>query len=148
MSTDLTSSDGANLAYLLLSRHRWILRGLHQRLQDVRRLPELGISQMLLMASVDAEGTPLAELARRLGTSRQAVHQAVQGLVRLDLVELVADAQDRRTRRARLTAKGRRIDRKVVATIHELERELEARLGAKAVAAMRAVLEMDWGEPG
>jgi len=103
---------------------------------------------MLLMASVDAEGTPLAELARRLGTSRQAVHQAVQGLVRLDLVELVADAQDRRTRRARLTAKGRRIDRKVVATIHELERELEARLGAKAVAAMRAVLEMDWGEPG
>lgn len=148
MSTDLTNPDRANLAYLLLSRHRWILRGLHQRLQEVRRLPELGISQMLLMASVDAEGTPLAELARRLGTSRQAVHQAVQGLVRLDLVELVADARDRRTRRARLTAKGRRIDRKVVATIHELERALQARLGAKRVAALRAVLEMDWGEPG
>ena len=146
MSSKLTKNPELNLFYLLLRAQRWIARGVEGRIEEARGLPELSTSQLFLIASLDAEGTSLSELARRTGTSRQAVHQASKELVRLGLVELVDDPHDRRVRRARLTTRGRRIDRAVVETVHALEHELARRVGRARVAAMREALEADWDD--
>ena len=75
------------LALLLLRSSRWFDRQLLDRLQR-EGWPALSPAQSLVFAYLDPDGTPPAELARRLGHTRQATSQLVAGLVRLDLLAL------------------------------------------------------------
>jgi hypothetical protein len=62
------------LASLLLRASRWFDRQLLEGLQAAG-WPALTAAQSLVLAHLDRTGTPPAELARRLGHSRQATHQ-------------------------------------------------------------------------
>jgi DNA-binding MarR family transcriptional regulator len=75
------------LASLLLRASRWFDRQLLKGLQAAG-WPALTAAQSLVLAHLDRTGTPPAELARRLGHSRQATHQLLTGLVTLNLLDL------------------------------------------------------------
>ncbi len=94
------------LAHLLLTAGRALDARAREELA-ARGWPRLSGAQSLVFAYLDAGGTPPAELARRLGTTRQAAQDLVAGLVRLDLLEVVADPARRAGRLVRLTATGR-----------------------------------------
>lgn len=133
-----------NLGRLLLERFRWFDDGLRSRLTDHGLV--LTTAESMVFPYLDADGTRPAELARRLGITRQSAQTLVRGLERKGLVELIDDPDDGRAKRIRLTASGRRSVPLALETFAQLERELSRRIGTKNVAELRKALEADWGD--
>ena len=79
---------------------------------------------------------PPAELARRLGNTRQATHELVNGLVRLDLLEVLDDPQRRGGRLVCVTDRGREL----AVDAYEILIGLEERLSTNTVSALRDLL--------
>ena len=102
----------------------------------------------MTLASLDDDGTSIAELARRVGVTRQAMHQQVGELGRAALVELVDSPRDRRLKLVKLSLLGRTLDQKAAVAIAALEKDLTRRIGREAVADLRRHLSADWGRPG
>ena len=106
-----------------------------------------GTRHSALFAALDRDGTRPAELARRLGVTRQSVHQTLHELVDMGLLKLIADPVDRRATIAQLTPQGREHLRVARRIFRDLERELEDRIGTKNAEALRGLLSLDWGDP-
>jgi len=131
---------------LLLRSFRWFEDGLLARFEEAG-WPEITRAHSLVFAHFDREGTRPSELARRIGISRQAVHQTVGELVELGLVELAPDPASRRAKLVVLTPLGRRRVAEAHGIFGELEGELARRIGRKSVTELRRALEADWGAP-
>jgi len=131
---------------LSLRAFRWFEDGLLRRL-DEAGWPKITRAHSLVFAHLDLEGTRPSELARRIGISRQAVHQTVGELVELGLVELAPDPASRRAKLVVLTPLGRRRVAEAHGIFGELEGELARRIGRKSVTELRRALEADWGAP-
>lgn len=132
------------MSRLLLDRFRWADRALRSRLVALG-WPEITPAQSLVFASIDTAGTRPSELARRIGVSRQAVHQTIGELVAVDLLELASDPDDGRAKLAVVTAKGERNIAAALQALEEIETELRSRIGDRAVSALRDALEANWG---
>jgi DNA-binding MarR family transcriptional regulator len=144
-------SDGGTsppppLARFLLERFRWFESALLERLAKAG-YPELRVSHSALFAALDRDGTRPAELARRLGVTRQSVHQTIHELVDMGLLELIPDVSDKRASLTRLTDRGREHVKVARRIFGALETELEQRIGTGQVAALRRSLMLDWGDP-
>lgn len=94
------------LARQLLLASRWFDERSRAQLSQ-RGWPPLSAGQTLLFAHLVPDGVTVAELARRLGNSRQATHEMVRGLVDLDLLCLQDDPRRRGGRLVFLTVRGR-----------------------------------------
>ncbi len=134
-----------NLARLLLQQFRWFDDALRSRLAD-QGLAELTTAESLVFPYLDRDGTRPAELARRLGITRQSAQSLVKGLEAKGLVELIDDPDDGRAKKITLTAAGRESVPLALETFEQLENELSKRIGAKRVAQLRDALETDWGD--
>jgi DNA-binding MarR family transcriptional regulator len=138
--------ERAPLALLLLRAFRWFDDGLRSLMAGSGG-PEITPAQSLVMANLDAEGTPIGVLAARMGVTRQAVQQLVAGLQSAGLVAIVPDADDRRVRLVRLTPEGVSNVRTALAIFEGLEQELSSRIGKAPAKALRKALEADWESP-
>jgi DNA-binding MarR family transcriptional regulator len=137
-------AEQTNLGQLLLRAFRWFDESLIAALHAAG-WPELTRAHSLVFAHLDTKGTRTAEIARRAGISRQAVHQTVQELQQLGLVSLVPDPSNRSAKLVVPTDRGRDSIRVAKTTLAELEDELAQRLGRDQVQALRTALEADWG---
>jgi DNA-binding MarR family transcriptional regulator len=137
-------AEQTNLGQLLLRAFRWFDESLIAALHAAG-WPELTRAHSLVFAHLDPGGTRTAEIARRAGISRQAVHQTVQELQQLGLVSLVPDPSNRSAKLVVPTDRGRDSIRVAKTTLAELEDELAQRLGRDQVQALRTALEADWG---
>jgi DNA-binding MarR family transcriptional regulator len=99
----------------------------------------------MLFAAMPIEGIRQADLARRLGVSRQAVNELVSGLERAALVERIPDPSSGRSKLVRPTARGRQSIDAALAIFERLEHELRGRIGNLSVDVLREVLDADWG---
>lgn len=92
-----------------------------------RRLREGGFyaptpAQIALLSYVTPEGVRLVDLAQRAGVSKQAIHQMVNQLEQVGVLERVPDADDGRARLVRPTAyalDGYKRARMILSAIHE-----------------------------
>ncbi len=125
------------LALLLLRASRWFDRQLLEGLHD-SGWPMLTAAQSLVFAHLEPDGVPPAELARRLGSTRQATHQLVTGLVALELLALRPNPARRGGRLVTLTAQGRALTHDA----HHLLAAMEDDLGADRIAQLRAALSV------
>ncbi|MEJ5946469.1 MarR family winged helix-turn-helix transcriptional regulator [Pseudokineococcus basanitobsidens] len=126
------------LALLLLRASRWFDARLLERL-SLRGWPALSPAQSLVFAHLPEDGISPAELARRVGTSRQAAHQLLGGLVDLGLLQVVADPTRERGRLVVLTGTGRDLARDAAAVLADLEMIY----GQQRSQVLRAVLEVE-----
>ncbi|RBY75440.1 MarR family transcriptional regulator [Blastococcus sp. TF02-09] len=101
-----------------------------------RGWPRLSAAQTLLFAQLLPGGITVAELARRLGTSRQATHEMVRGLVSLGFLELADDPRRRGGRLVHLTPYGHEL----VADSYTVLRQLETTLPTRHMDALRKAL--------
>ncbi|HYO35855.1 MAG TPA: MarR family winged helix-turn-helix transcriptional regulator [Geodermatophilus sp.] len=125
------------LAHLMLQAGRAFDAALREELGS-RGWPRLTAAQSLVFAYLAPQGTAPAELARRLGTTRQAQQDLVAGLVRLGLLETVADPARRRGRLVRLTGAGRDLAADATGVLAGLEEEL----GGRAARLRRLLTEV------
>ncbi len=135
-----------NMARLLLRAFRWFEDGLLYRL-DEAGWPAIRISHSAVFGHLDKEGTRESELARRIGVTRQSVHQTVLELKDMGLVELVTDPSNRSAKLVVVTPLGRRQSRVALNAFADLESELARRVGKAGVRELRRILELDWGLP-
>lgn len=135
-----------DLPQLLGDAGRWFERALLTMLEDSGETA-VTPTEIRLFAVLDADGTTVAELARRMGVTRQTAHQAVRGLVAGGLLEPVPDPGSGRRRPVRRTAAGERVHARVRRALDQLEAELAARIGPGTVDALRTALESPWGPP-
>ncbi|WP_336921548.1 MarR family winged helix-turn-helix transcriptional regulator [Aquipuribacter sp. SD81] len=134
-----------NLALALLRAADWFDEALRARLADGG--VALTRSQAQVFAALEPAGSTTADLARRVGVTRQSMHRQVAELVSLGLLTTDADARDARLRVVRLTRVGAAVVRRARRELVAVEAELAERVGEDHVAALRDVLAQDWGSP-
>lgn len=93
-----------------------------------------------LLAHLDTEGTTISALARRTGTSRQAVSQLVQSIEAAGLVERLPHPDDRRSVVVRHTAAGRQILLDALEVMSEIEAGYAELIGASDAAELKRLL--------
>ncbi|MET9775550.1 MarR family transcriptional regulator [Streptomyces sp. NPDC006367] len=135
-----------NMPLLLAGAKRWFDDALMASMRAAGEQP-LSSAQGQILALLEAEATTVAELARRLGVTRQTTHQAVHGLLALGLLEQIPDPSSARNRLIRVTAEGARVHRRAQATLAVIEGVLADRIGAAQAAALRTALTLPRGEP-
>ncbi|MGV9757739.1 MarR family winged helix-turn-helix transcriptional regulator [Streptomyces tricolor] len=140
------SHRAANLPQLLSEARRWFEDALFASMEAAGEQP-VTTAQASVFALLDTEGTTVSELARRIGVTRQTVHQAVHGLIGIGLLEQVPDPESARRRLIRTTAEGQRVHERAQATIKVIESVLTERIGPAPARALRDALTSDWGEP-
>jgi DNA-binding MarR family transcriptional regulator len=133
------------LALALLRAANWFDDALRSRLAAGG--VSISRSQSHVFAALDPSGSSVAELARRVGVTRQSMHRTVGELVDLGLVQVQPDPVDRRAGVVRLSPTGLEQVRRAVVELSRIESELSGRIGADAVAGLRTALARDWGEP-
>ena len=146
MAAKKTLHGADNLGFLLVRAFRWFEEGLAQN-PDTAHLPRLSGTQFMALVSLDEDGTSIAELARRVGVTRQAMHQMVGELEKAALVGTVPSPTDRRVKLVKLSLLGRTLDEKAASALDGLEAKLRKRLGKDALESLRAHLSADWGPP-
>jgi DNA-binding MarR family transcriptional regulator len=103
---------------------------------------ELRAVHTQLFPHIDADGTRLSDLARRVGVSKQAVAEVVDELVACGVLVRTGDPTDGRAKRIHFSRDGTGAPGVLrgLATLHALDRELAAALGDDAWAALHAAL--------
>lgn len=102
-------------------------------------------SNSLVFPHLLKEGVRPAEIARRAGVSRQAIHQVIGDLQRKGLVQMRPDPTNRRAKLVFLTKRGREFEEAVGKAEARVEQELSDRIGRREVRLLRNALELDWG---
>ncbi|MCI0633833.1 MAG: MarR family winged helix-turn-helix transcriptional regulator [Actinobacteria bacterium] len=136
----------ANMARLLLAAFRWFEDGLFYVL-DEAGWPGIRRPHSAVFGHLDKEGTRESELARRIGVTRQSVHQTVMELRDMGLVELVTDPSNASAKLVVVTPLGRKQSRVALKAFADLEAELARRIGKARVRELRRILELEWDLP-
>jgi DNA-binding MarR family transcriptional regulator len=127
-------AQGASPTELLLHASRLVGDLTVRRMRA--QFPGFRASLGRLLPLLDAGTARLTDLSQRLGVSKQAAGQLVEELESEGLLQREADPADRRARRVRLTARGKRI----VADVRELHASFDAALSARLGAGDRATV--------
>ena len=139
-------NERINLDQLVLRAFYWIDEGLQRNIRK-RGGPVVTHSQSMVIITIGEGIRRPAAIAERLGISRQAVHQCLRELVKVGLVELRQDPDDRRAKIAALSKTGRPLHAEAFRIFADIEAALAQRIGKEHVRWLRAALEQDWGNP-
>jgi DNA-binding MarR family transcriptional regulator len=95
------------------------------------------VSDSDVMVHVAPSGTRLAEIARRMGLSKQAVHERVHSLIVRGYLALSADPDDRRAKVVQLTERGATLVSALAKVKLALHGEIAAALGEPGLRTLR-----------
>lgn len=109
--------------------------------------PRMSRTKSMIMINIADGVTRPIQIAANLGISRQAVHLALQELVRDGLIVLEPDPDDRRAKRVAYSSdpRGRRMRDDALRSLHRVEANLERQLGTPAYRQLCAALRAGWG---
>lgn len=127
----------------LFEHFSWMDEQLQMRIRQ-KGWPDISRPQSMVMLNIAAGIRRPAEIARRLGVSRQAVHTTIRQLATKGIVELTADPDDQRHRQLVLTEKGQQMRRDAQAIVNFLTDAVQAQLGQPLFEQMMAGLEAGW----
>ena len=102
--------------------------------------PALRASHTALFPHLTSDGVRGADLARKLGVSKQAISQLVAELEYWGVVEQVDDPRDGRAKLVRFTAKGEQGLLQGIEVLRELERELADKIGKRRMQELHTAL--------
>jgi DNA-binding MarR family transcriptional regulator len=94
----------------------------------------------VLVPLFDEDGLRMGELAARSHLAKQTMTTMVRAVEGAGFVERRPDPADARATRVHLTTRGRRLQPVAAREVARLERQVEARLGDRRTAALRATL--------
>ena len=133
------------LIIALFQRFCWLDEGLQARLHD-HGWPDVNRPQSMVMTNIVSGIVRPSDIARNLGVSRQAVHSTINQMVKLGIVRLDVDPDDRRHMIVSLTDLGARMRQDAQRSMDALTAQIADRLGQDRFDALLAALEADWGD--
>ncbi|MDR5730258.1 MAG: MarR family transcriptional regulator [Terriglobia bacterium] len=101
---------------------------------------------MVVLALGEGIDRPI-DIARRLGISRQAVHQMLTIMSERGMVVITQDPNDRRNSIVDFSPSAKEIRKKANTIMLQLERRVSQRLGHATFEALVDALNADWGPP-
>ena len=140
-----TPDPGPAAVNVYSHRHYDTDKALFERFTQETGIP-VRAAHMGLFPHLDLAGTRQTELARRMGVSKQAVHQLVVELVGFGVLEQVRDPSDKRALLVRFTPRGARSLFDGLAVLNALEADMREELGRARMSALHDALERlnDW----
>ncbi|MEW4467548.1 MarR family winged helix-turn-helix transcriptional regulator [Parasphingorhabdus sp. JC815] len=133
------------LIIALFQRFCWMDEGLQARLHD-RGWPGVSRSQSMVMTNIVSGIVRPSDIARNLGISRQAIHSTINQMVKLGIVQLDVDPQDRRHVTLSLTDTGKMMRRDAQLAMDSLTSQISDVLGQERFDALLESLVADWGD--
>ena len=133
-----------NLKQLLLDRSDWFAREIMKGVKH-SEYAFITPAQSRLLAHMGGKPMSMAELARRLAISRQAVHKTVTDLARRGILEVRDDPVRGNSKLVLYTDKGRQLNRVGAQLIDRIEAGIALEIGDDALARLKALLARDWG---
>lgn len=138
-------TDPADLPFLLLSSFRTVVEQIHAELSTHGHdgaKPAHGFA----LQAIGPDGVRLGELARRLGTSKQAVTKTVASLEAQGYAERSPDPADSRAVIVRRTSRGREMLRISARAVRRAHRALAREVGEDDLAATMRTLHALGGD--
>lgn len=129
----------------LLQRFCWLDDGLQARL-SAKGWPDVSRPQSMVMMNIVGGIVRPSDIARNMGISRQAVHNTINQMVKMDMVKLSPDPDDRRHMLVSLTATGELMRKDAQRSMDDLGEQLLQNLGADRFNLLVDILQGDWGE--
>ncbi len=128
----------------LLQEKLWLLeeRLKQKRLSSPYQM--LTDAEARILATLRGETLTIAEVARKLNVSRQAVHKIVSSLVHARLLKLEPIANNARDKRILFTKEGERMKEIAAKALQELEKEVAMAIGKKNVTLLKLLLAKKW----
>jgi len=102
--------------------------------------PALRASHTALFPHLSSEGVRGADIAKKLGVTKQAVSQLITELEEWGVVEQVPDPADGRAKLVRFTKKGEQGMVQGIAVLRELEQELADKIGKRRMQELHTAL--------
>ena len=133
------------LIIALFQRFCWLDEGLQARLHD-HGWPDVNRPQSMVMTNIVSGIVRPSDIARNLGLSRQAIHSTINQMVKLGIVQLDVDPDDRRHMIVSLTDVGARMRKDAQRSMDALTAQIASMLGQDKFDALLAALEADWGD--
>ncbi len=134
------------LTLALVNANQWISSSL-LHLMHARGHTELTTSHLVFFSSLDCGLTHASAVARRMGTSRQAVYKTTKELQRIGILELIQAPDNKRQKVISMTSSGERVALDARDCMVVIEERLAQQLGKTTVQKMLDALRADWGEP-
>jgi DNA-binding MarR family transcriptional regulator len=129
-----------SVAQLLFKCARLVNERAIARVNQRAGSPALRAAHTALFPHLDAQGVRGAELAKKLGVSKQAVSQLVTELEEWGVVEQIADPKDGRAKLVRFSKKGEQALLHGLAVLGELELELTDKIGKRRMQELHTAL--------
>jgi DNA-binding MarR family transcriptional regulator len=129
-----------SVAQLLFKCARLVNERAIARVNERGTGPALRASHTALFPHLSAEGVRGAELAKKLGVTKQAVSQLVTELEEWGVVEQIADPQDGRAKLVRFSKKGEQAMLQGLAVLNQLEAELSDKIGKRRMQELHTAL--------
>lgn len=129
----------------LLEGWDWFDNGLQNVLREAG-YPTLNKSQSMMILYISAGVQRPAEIARKMRLSRQAIRHIEKQLDDMGMITSRVDPCDRRSKILVFRDATRELRFFARDTIFRLEATLGAHIGEANVAALRTVLNLDWGK--
>lgn len=146
MSSASNRKSTANLHYLLSKRLEQVEGRLFDR-ADANGYGDITPSMARLYAHLaGSKPVHMAELARKLSISRQAVHKMALEGVKAGYVEVVPCDQSGRQKILRFTDKGWKMAANANQELILIERELRAQIGDQNLTLLKQLLQLPWRE--
>ncbi len=150
MSTKFTrwTMDGdppAPLTVLLQTASHWVMQGLIAELK-AKNYTGLTEAHLTLLGNLDCGTTHAAAVAQRIGLSRQAIYRTVKEMEAMEFLTLQDDPLRRNQKLVLMTVSGMQLAMDARQALANLEQTLGDRIGAEALAALRAALQQGWGD--
>jgi DNA-binding MarR family transcriptional regulator len=102
--------------------------------------------QAMMLAHIVSGTTRPSDIAREMRTTRQHIHAMAKGLIDDNIVHLVPDPDDGRSREYTFSEGGDVQREKVQEILHYLNGKLADRIGKETVRDLRRALASDWGD--
>jgi len=138
--------NASTLIVPLLQGFIWFDEGLQSYLR-ARGWSKVTRPQSMVMVNVVSGVTKPADIARRMGVSRQAIHSTIRQMVAMDLLELRDDPDDQRSKIVAISRSGQRRRNDARRAANLLIKELSRRIGARNVRNIVAAFSREWGDP-
>jgi DNA-binding MarR family transcriptional regulator len=136
----LEEAKAANVPQLLLRTGRLVNEYALGLIKGKAGVPDLRQSHLALVPHIEFEGTRLTTLAQRTGLTKQAVGQLIDEMEAAGVVERIADPDDKRAKLVRFTRRGAEVIGIGLSTLHEVQRELEQKIGKAEMARLNDIL--------
>lgn len=128
----------------LLESWDWFDNALQNILRE-QGFPRFNKSQSMMIMYVSAGVNRPIEIARKMRLSRQAIRHIEKQLLEAGVIEARPDPDDKRSKILAISKRTRSLHAQARKTILQLEDLLAERIGIANVAALRAIMNLDWG---